>query len=123
MQGDKGDRGPLVRPKVRRFVVMKGDPGPPGVKGKSLHLGDSSSARLDCQYLQAIGASQRWERKVIAVLLVCQEGQLSDGIIGGSVSMSEHACVLALDFRDRMEATASMEPKVKWVSRDHTEEE
>ena len=47
MQGDKGDRGPLVRPKVRRFVVMKGDPGPPGVKGRALHLTVSSSKRVD----------------------------------------------------------------------------
>jgi hypothetical protein len=34
IQGEKGDRGPVIRPKVRRFVVMKGDSGPPGVKGK-----------------------------------------------------------------------------------------
>lgn len=32
-QGEKGDRGPISRPKMRRFVVMKGDPGPPGLKG------------------------------------------------------------------------------------------
>ena len=25
-----------MRPKVRRFVVMKGDPGPPGIKGKHI---------------------------------------------------------------------------------------
>lgn len=35
-QGEKGDRGPVIRPKVRRFVVMKGDIGPPGIKGKRL---------------------------------------------------------------------------------------
>jgi hypothetical protein len=34
IQGEKGDRGPVIRPKVRRFVVMKGDSGPPGIKGK-----------------------------------------------------------------------------------------
>ena len=33
IQGEKGDRGPVIRPKVRRFVVMKGDAGPPGIKG------------------------------------------------------------------------------------------
>lgn len=26
----------MVRPKVRRFVFMKGDPGPPGVKGRKI---------------------------------------------------------------------------------------
>jgi len=34
IQGEKGDRGPVIRPKMRRFVVMKGDSGPPGIKGK-----------------------------------------------------------------------------------------
>ena len=122
MQGDKGDRGPLVRPKVRRFVVMKGDPGPPGVKGTSLHIADP--IRADWQSEQAIVAIQRWERKVIAVLPVCQEGQLNDESIECSVSMSEHAsCLSALDFRDKTEVMAPMEPKVKWVFKGHTEEE
>ena len=34
MQGEKGDRGAGLRPKIRRFVFMKGDPGPPGLKGE-----------------------------------------------------------------------------------------
>ncbi len=32
-QGEKGDQGPVIRPKMRRFILMKGDPGSPGMKG------------------------------------------------------------------------------------------
>ena len=75
MQGDKGDRGPMMRPKVRRFVVMKGDPGPPGTKG-TRH--DKNVYVIHCKNLSLAKATvviRLLDRKANVVLPVYREGK------------------------------------------------
>lgn len=106
-QGDKGDRGPVIRPKVRRFVVMKGDTGPPGIKGKDLII---------CIQFSNVGLMKETVvillpvRKVIAAHQVYLEGKVFKRLFD---YIFNRFVFTAQDHLDRMVAMASMVRKAK----------
>ena len=75
-QGEKGDRGPVIRPKVRRFVVMKGDIGPPGIKGNEWIIFIKWISFEIIGLIKAIVVILFLDRKVIVVLQGYQEGRV-----------------------------------------------
>lgn len=118
IQGEKGNRGPVLRPKMRRFVIMKGDAGPPGLKGKADYL-------MRCKTRSALIVGDRGD-SIIGPKgdrgAPGLPGRYGAGLSVQRISMRIRAILLVRDFLETMVVTARMVRKEKWDLRDYREE-
>lgn len=117
----QGDRGPMMRPKVRRFVVMKGDPGPPGTKGKRHAKSVYVIHCKTCLLQRRPWWFDTWTERRTRCSWSTGEVRPRT-ILSGLISWSSF-CALVLAKTDRVDVMVSTEWKVKWVSKDLQDEE